>query len=147
MSEAEAAAGFEPLAAEDPFVWRCGDRHFLLCKAMARIPSLGIRAADILLASSTDLRRWTAPALFSNRTLLPSLQHSNLASGISVVAARLERPFLLFGQDGTPRLGLFALGTKHPRGSGLSDVPETAAAAVEIGRQSAEAYGARTWSI
>ena len=78
------------------------------------------------------------PSQVSNRTLRPSPAWN--AGGTSpqpppatVVAARLERPFLLFGPDGAPQLAFFAMGTKHSKRSALPDVPETAAIAVSLG--------------
>jgi hypothetical protein len=58
-------------------------------------------------------------------------QRPPAASEGIILAARLERPFLLFGPDGAPQLAFFAIGTKGPKRS--LDVPETAAIAVSLG--------------
>jgi hypothetical protein len=85
--------------------------------------------------SNRILRRVSSPAWHSNASTdsqpLPSY----------VLAARLERPFLLFGADGAPVLAFFAMGSKHLKRLAALDVPETTNIAVGLGSLRASPRG------
>lgn len=86
------------IAAEDPFLWRCGSWYHLIFKAMNNGRALGLSMGDLTYVTSTDLFNWSRPVRVYSKQLTMCAWNYTLQKHAAVQTAvkRLERPQILF---------------------------------------------------
>ena len=92
------------IAAEDPFLWRCGSRFHLLFKAMNSGRALGLSMGDLTYATSSDLFEWSRPVRVYSKEMSMCQWNYTLKTHSAELTPlkRLERPQLLFHQQAYP---------------------------------------------